>query len=328
MNGPLLTYSLDACGVISLPGLGSFYAESQPAQIAFGDRAIFPATRLVRFEEGHAADSGKFSQVLVSDFGLSSLQAEEYIISLSNQVLKSLELNPTLHIAGFGIFQKNAAGFLDFTAEEGVPFFADSYGLPKLNAETLRSAIRHQVSREIPVIPLRPFDSIDPIHTKTTTKKSYGIRWVAAAAVVAALAVSSTSIWFIATQNQGASPVFYEPVAQEASIMPIAKKAETIVAEPVSAEKATPGKTEKSSSNKAVSKTRFFVISGSFKQTEKSSDLQKKLIHRGYDSHLLPNPEKGITRVSLGQFSSKEAALAFIRQAQELFDEQLWVMEQ
>lgn len=328
MNGPLLTYSLDACGVISLPGLGSFYAESQPAQIAFGDRSICPATRLVRFEEGHPIDSGKFSQLLVSDFGLSLSQAEEYISGLSNQILKSLELDSTLHISGFGIFQKNAVGFLDFSSEDGVPFLADSYGLPKLNAATLRSAIRHEVNREIPVIPLRPFDSIDPIYTKPSSKKGSRIRWVAAAAVVAALAVSTTSIWFITSQYQGSSQVSFEPVAQEASILPIAKKEEKVVEEPLSVEKATAVKTEKSSSSPTVSKTRFFVISGSFKQSEKSSYLQKKLILRGYDSHLLPNPEKGITRVSLGQFSSKEAALAFIRQAQELFDEQLWVMEQ
>lgn len=331
MNGPLLAYSIDACGIISLPGLGSFYSELEPAQIAFGEKSIFPASRLVRFESVDSSDSGKFVQLLISDFGLTQSQALEFVKNQADQLIHLLGQNSSVLINGFGMLHLNARGSLEFTPEAGIQFHSDSFGLPRLHAETLRSAIRQEVSREIPVIPLRPFDSTENTKAKGTSRKRSGIRWAAVAAVVAALAVSTTSIWYLAIQNPTSTSGTMEPIAQEASILSVSKNVDPVAAEPAPVETSTLPKSDKLATGSAVSsasKARYYVISGSFKQMEKSSSLQKRLILRGYDSRLLPNPERGITRVSLGQFSSKEAALTFIRQAQELFDEQLWIMEQ
>lgn len=333
MTGPLLTHALDAFGSISLPGLGSFYSEPVVAQISFGEKRIQPASLAVTFVEDKTVNGEKLKNMLISDLRLTEKQAIEFIQKQTERIQSQLSQYGNFSIKGFGILQINSGGSLSFFPEAGIQFNAETYGLLSLPAETLQASVRREVEREIPVIPLRPFDLPETGKFASKNKKKSSFRWIAAAAVIAALAVSSTSIWYLSDQfnHQGSS---FEPVAQEAGIISVPRQSPKVeptkVHEPIAVTIEPTERTEKpTASAPAVAvKNNYYVIAGSFKQSEKSGKLQRILFHRGYDSQLLQNTEMGITRVSVGRFSSKEAALAFVRQAQELFDEQLWVMAQ
>lgn len=329
MQAQLWIRALEISGQLSIPGLGYFRAEISPSKISFGEKTISPPNLLVEFEmNDEAREDPKLVDLLANDWNISPELARQFLIRQFEHIHKELSEKNQFSISGFGALQKLPGNIIRFIPEEGMAFLPDSYGLPKLSAETLQTSVRQQVKKEIPIIPLRPFDETS---YQKPQRKSRGpaLKWVAAASVFLALGISAGSVWYLAQPGE-TTAANQQPFAQEASIVTLSNPEKPKpIDEPMAVEMPlTENAEKKSSASTQAIKSQYFVIAGSFKLAEKSSNLQKSLIFRGYGSQLIPNPEKGTTRVSVAQFSSKEGALNFIKQAQELFEEQLWILEQ
>lgn len=330
MHSSILIRALESLGTFSLPGLGSFSSETSPARISFGEKAIFPPDLSVQFEPNSQANGQKLASWLAREWDLPSETSLHFVQNLTEKLLVELQEDGKSDLPGLGSFQKNSGGLLVFQPFAGEPLFSESFGLPRLTAETLQASVRQYVEKEVPVIPLRPFDEQETISERENRKKSGKFRWVAAAAVILALGASSASMWYLSRSENQEIAQTINMVPQAASVVDISSSEEPVAITETPAPIPAPGNAEKKSVKSTVQtpKSTYYVIAGSFKLHEKSSRLQKNLVFRGYDAHQLPNDERGTIRVSVAQFSSKEAAMGFIRQAQELFDEQLWILEQ
>lgn len=330
MQSSILTQALESMGSFSLPGLGSFTCETSPSRISFGEKAIFPPDLLIQFESNQQAGGEKLADWLTQEWGFPKETSLHVIHNLAIKLLAELENAGKADLPGLGSFQKNPGGLVVFQPHAGEPLLSESFGLPRLNAETLQASVRHYVEKETPVIPLRPFDEQESVNYQGKRKNSGRFRWVAAAAVILALGASSASMWYLSRSENLEIAQNAAIIPQPAAVVDISSSVEPVAISATVAPAPEPGVAEKKSVKTTVQtpKTQYFVIAGSFKLQEKSSRLQKNLVFKGYDANQLPNNELGTIRVSVAKFSSKEAALAFIRQAQELFDEQLWILQQ
>jgi cell division septation protein DedD len=334
--GRTLLQLIQSHGKLEVPGLGTFYGEYVGASLQFATRTILPATLRIEFDS--RPTSGKdqhLSAFLKNEFGLEESVIQAGLDQFTQKAISGLSAFGKFDIPGFGILVKDIEGNIIFKSESDQSLLSDSFGLGKLQAETIFAKAKlESQDREAPVIPLHPFDDEIPEAKEFEQEKKGRMGWFAAGAVALAITISLSSIYFLNWQNQSG------PVPQEANLVPMVSHSSP---ENKAVEKPLPMENEKITEpvqptpvpepEKPVAKVEaarfsYFVIAGSFKMEEKSQNLFITLKKKGFEASLLPQTETGQYRVSLESFSEKESALEFLHQNQSGFKEQLWIYKE
>ena len=196
------------------------------------------------------------------------------------------------------------------------------------------SKTRIVVEREVPVIPLHPFDDAEREEEgiEVSPRRS-SFRWGAYAAVAAAFVMTLSGVYMLSglSQERLISEATKPTVRQEAGLVPVPSQAQAEVVAPKTAE-ATPSvkkaveKPEVATPVEVAETKTFYVIAGSFKETNRLEKRSAEMQQKGFHTAVLPNSEKGLTRLAIGSFENKEKALAFLHTNQTGFTEQLWVL--
>jgi cell division septation protein DedD len=218
-----------------------------------------------------------------------------------------------------------------------------------LSASSIYSKRKVELEREAPVIPLHPFDEeIREAKELPTQNGRNRFKWVSSAAIFVATIVSIGSVYFLSDQINN-KPENELIVRQEAAIVPVHKN--ELNTQSITPSKASeiPAKNETiqneitthsgldTNPEKGIeimpaaelissSKSKYYVVAGSFLVNSKSKSLKQNLKSRGYKSDVLPKNENGMHRVVIGTFSDKVEAINLIKQHQDKFDEHLWVL--
>lgn len=314
---------LEKNGAFFLPDIGVFTLSYRAAEIAFADKSIAPPSCFVDFEPG-SGGSGVSSILVLAEhhFPGSSTLVVPFIKKLS----EDLRLHRRAIIAGFGRLELNYEGQPFFSSEPTLVSDSNYWGLPFVPAETLASRNRLKMDREVPVIPLHPFDSNR--EELPPGKNRLWFRPVAVSAVACALIAAVSGVYWLSGFSGDKSSSFQVFRAQEAALVPAVGMGATAPKKNIDAPVSRPiSKPAIQSSNTVVKDvSTFMVIAGSFRDPLKAKVRKSELEALGFQVETVPGPDSSWTRVSVGKFSDKNIALAFAEQEQEKHHTDFWVL--
>jgi hypothetical protein len=314
MTGQILRNLLDSQQRLFIPGLGLFTAEARSSEIQFGAGTISPPSVRIEFSQRSQDASNELRDHLVNQYSLLPSRAEELLDGFVAEVRRGLSADRKFAISGFGTLAYDVEGNVQFLPLEGQPYCLSSFGLKSIAARSISLRNRLSEDRETPVIPLRPFD--EPITTKNPWRPN-----LAYAAVAAGLALAAGSIIWLSTLGPEAG--------QQASVFPL--QAETEISSKASAPVAA-GSEELRVTSPAATEPQpeldYYVVAGSFRHSDIAAGAEKSWKSAGFQTSFHSLPEKEMTRVSIGRFSSKEDALAFLQKSQAGFTAQLWILKE
>ena len=324
MKGEILRNLLDSRQRLSIPGLGLFTSETRSSEIQFGSGSILPPSVRIEFTQRRQESSTELRDHLVTQYALPASRAEEIIENFVGEIRNTLAGNQRYTIPAFGTLASDLEGNIQFMPAEDQLFCLSSFGLKPVSARTLAMKDRISVTEhEAPVIPLRPCEE------KAGRKSRASL--LAYAAVGAGLAMAAGSLIWLSTlggdggQQASVLPLNSSVKSESTSDnKPLVKASPEVVSYPASpAEKATT-----LSEAAPESGIRFFVVAGSFRNPAIAGEAEKSWKEAGFVTSFHSLEEKQMSRVAIGEFSSKEEALSFIGKSQPEFSSQLWILKE
>jgi len=325
MKGQILWTLLDSRQKIAVPGLGVFSTESRPAEIQFGAGRIAPPNFRIDFNQRNSQEqSTELRDLLSHQFGLNPSKADQWISDFVSEVRQGLANDRKYHIQGFGTLASDIEGNVQFMPLEATNYDLNSFGLRPLSAVSLHVKNRSSEEKEAPVIPLRPFDDVNSL--EAGKKKKSRLPALAYAAVGVGIAMAAGSMIWLSSLNPDINP--------SASIVPEIQKVQTSEKASVQVLSKSPSENvglaspEKRASPEAPLNLNFFVVAGSFKNFQIADEAEKEWNGNGFQTSFHKAEEKGMMRVAIGQFQSKEDALAFLSKSQPSFNSQLWILKE
>lgn len=333
MIGLFLLQLLDRYPAVVIPGLGTFTSGHRQAELLFAERSILPPARWIEFREEEGDPAFNLLGLVAEQTQLGEHDLKGQVNRFSAEWIHQLQQNGSLQIEGFGSLERDIEGQLRFQYQPGANLNLDSYGLPVLKAETVFARNHVPGDREVPVIPLHPFDDeIVQVKEEGEMQRTPRFRPIAYAAVTAALALAFSGVFFL---NKLAAPEMAGTLKvvekQEAALVPGvgSSKAELPIQVEKPASKTTPEEPRHLPADPIpAGPTHYFVIAGSFSETGRAQVRREELRDLGFQVSLHENPSIQKTRVAIAQFSSKEEAIEFLGQQQKAFSEQLWVLSE
>lgn len=97
---------------VALPGIGSFYAETQPANLDFINKTLFPPAAVIHYRNDEAVADEKFYSFLSKEAGIDQPELENRFNKFIKDLKQRLESGTVLEFSGIGTLQKNEEGFI------------------------------------------------------------------------------------------------------------------------------------------------------------------------------------------------------------------------
>ena len=125
---------------LSLPGIGSFLVETQPAKIEFANRSISSAKNSIVFNNDKLPPEKQFYEFLSNELKIDELQAVRSFTDYTTRLHDDLNKNHTLYFKGIGTLTRQTSHAINFQPEEMPDYF------PTLTAErVIRKNASHTV---------------------------------------------------------------------------------------------------------------------------------------------------------------------------------------
>ena len=330
MIGLYLLQLLDRYPMVVIPGLGTFTSGHRQAELLFAERSILPPSRWIEFQKEEGEAAFQLLPLVVQETQLASDALQAQLSHFVARWQHELETTGSLTIEGFGSLEKDMEGQLRFQYQPGLNLNLDAFGLPVLKAETVFARNHVPNEREVPVIPLHPFDD-EIIQVKeeaeSTTRPRF--RPLAYAAVTAALALAFSGVFVL---NRMAQPEMAGSMKvvekQEAALVPGvgSSKEEKIEAAPVAQAPKPEIPAHLPTEPIPAGPSQYFVIAGSFADPARAQVRREELRDLGFQVSLHENAAVHRTRVAIASFAGKAEALEFLKARQKDFTEQLWIL--
>lgn len=135
---------------VSIPGLGGFVTEYQPAQIDHVQAKVLPPAREVSFNTNLPVDDGLLTQHIAESYELSGMEAERAIRDFVAETLHALDQGQTITIEGVGRLFKNYNKELQLMTDH-TNFDTAVYGLPSVAAPVIAAATPPPVMTQPPL---------------------------------------------------------------------------------------------------------------------------------------------------------------------------------
>jgi len=95
-----------------LPGIGSFYAETQSANLDFINKTLLAPVTVIHYKGEEAVADEKFYNFLSKEAGLNEIEATDHFNFFATNLKQQLETGAELKFQGIGTLIKNENGFL------------------------------------------------------------------------------------------------------------------------------------------------------------------------------------------------------------------------
>lgn len=283
---------------VTVPGFGAFLGEPVPAHLNVSKQVIYPPTKAISFNSQLQSNDGLLAHAVAQS---DQLAYEEAVRSIHKEVVRwkaQLHQGETLLLDRIGTLVLNAEKNIVFTPSTTHNHLTASFGLAPIAARKVdRSAVIQ--SKQTPVV----------IPTKGSSSLA---RYAAAAAVALAIGYAGVFGYNDYAQDQ--------LLVQEASLRSEAQKE---VQEAVFDLGDLPALTLNQP------KKQYHIIGGAFGVPTNAERFVQALQTKGYTTaHQLSPNKGGLHPVSVGSFSDKPSAVAFLRQVQRDQIKDAWLLKQ
>jgi hypothetical protein len=278
---------------VIVPGFGGFITNRVSANNISSQHKFFPPTKEIAFNKHLDKNDGLLANYITNAKKISYTHAIEIIESSVAGWNNELEKDNTFDIKKVGSFKLNENRDLEFTAEEGVNYLTESYGL---SAFTSISVKRDSDKVKVKTLNLD--------NTKLSTSNlSKVVKY--AAILVPFIAISALSYYQMSTDTN----------------IPINNANIGISPEKTIKEVSSPNKQIEKSTTKIITPKvivaekkvlKYHVISGAFGQKGNAEKNINILYNRGVKAELLGRNKNGLYIVSFKSFTNIKDATVFL----------------
>lgn len=287
---------------VTVPGFGAFLGEPLSARLNETDQVIYPPSKKISFNSQLQSNDGLLANAVAQ---AEQVSYEQAVRSIHREVVRwktLLHQGESLTLDRLGALTLNTEDNTVFTPSEKHNHLKASFGLTPISA--------YKLDRQAAALP----NTAEPLPIATASESSGIFRYVAAAAVAFVIGYAGFYSYQDFSQDQ--------LLAQEASLR---LEAQNEVQKAVfdlgdlPLLKITPAVVEQS----------YHIIGGAFGVPSNAERYVLTLQSKGYSGaqQLSPN-KRGLHPVSLGSFTDKKSAIAFLRQVQRGDIKDAWLYKQ
>jgi hypothetical protein len=287
---------------VTVPGFGAFLGEPLSARLNETDQVIYPPSKKISFNSQLQSNDGLLANAVAQ---AEQVSYEQAVRSIHREVVRwktLLHQGESLTLDRLGALTLNTEDNTVFTPSEKHNHLKASFGLTPISA--------YKLDRQATSLP----KTAEPLPIATASESSGIFRYVAAAAVAFVIGYAGFYSYQDFSQDQ--------LLAQEASLR---LEAQNEVQKAVfdlgdlPLLKITPAVVEQS----------YHIIGGAFGVPSNAERYVLTLQSKGYSGaqQLSPN-KRGLHPVSLGSFTDKKSAIAFLRQVQRGDIKDAWLYKQ
>lgn len=335
--GQYISELLQEHNEVSLPCLGTFFKQSVSAYFNEAERTFYPPAEKIDFKQEEGSSSLLVNHIIASK-QISESSALYFIERFCENINNTLNQNSSVIIAPLGTLLKTDSGYtLESDSNKGAPFF----GL-----KPIKEAAAH--------IARAPIDTNAPIEEESLeytgerpASKSKGI-WIALSILfllvaIAGLVNSYYPQYFkninFSSNNKPSSKAF-KPVIKRDSIRDSVSFADSIVrqleSQGMHGAQVEKAKDTLNISSKIISpdtleiapqpKKTYAIIVASFGLKSEAETSIRNLRHRGIDAKIIVDSRKPKFKVSIGTFTTIEAANKENKRIQQDLIKDAWVL--
>ena len=286
---------------VTVPGFGAFLGEPVSARLNETDQVIYPPSKKISFNSQLQSNDGLLANAVAQ---AEQVSYEQAVRSIHREVVRwksLLHQGESLSLDRLGVFTLNTEKNTVFTPSEKYNHLKASFGLTPISAYKLdRKAVA-------------PPYIAEPLPIPTASEPSGIFRYVAAAAVAFVIGYAGFYSYQDFSQDQ--------LLAQEASLR---LEAQNEVQKAVF----DLGDLPVLKINPPVVEQQYHIIGGAFGVPSNAERYVITLQSKGYTGaqQLSPN-KRGLHPVSLGSFTDKKSAIAFLRQVQQGDIKDAWLFK-
>jgi len=295
---------------VTIPGLGGFIMQSQPAKINRGKNRISPPSRYPSFNSLLNHDDGLLISAISRAEHISYRDAGSVISNFAENCKKRISSGEGIILGSIGELSSGPDGEIRFRPLNQLNFLAGVYGMDPLNLYPVsRPQDQTRVTR-------RPADRTPG---QSRERKPAAVKWTLMVSVPVILfllygIIFPTSIQNLYTNYSGiVSDIGYPkgvpvPVLMTPEPNPVEKP--VAVVETVMPES-----------------PRYFIIGGCFKNEENAGKFLAELINRGFEAEKAGTNNRGHMRISYKSFADKASALPYLHKIRNEENASAWLLK-
>lgn len=310
---------------VTVPGLGGFILQPQPAWINRGKNRIHPPSRSISFNSLLSHDDGLLISALAKSRQVSYREAGIEVAQFAGSCKSKLASGGTVLLDGIGELSTSPEGQLRFSPSDTDGFHNGVYGMTSVSLYT-RAIDQKPVRLE-----KKPSDRKTPLQKE---KKPGPVKWTLAVSLPIILFLLYGIIFPQSVQNvyrQYTGFMFILNLTQmesghKASPAPLIAVAEPVViTEPVIPEET---KTiEDAKTIEVQTGPKYYIIGGCFESPENAGKFLSELTSRGFEAEEAGTTGHGHVRISYKSFSDKSPALSYLQEIRGKENPSAWLLK-
>ncbi len=320
---------------VTIPGIGGFIMQNQPAKIDRVKHRIHPPARFPAFNTLLDHDDGLLTNCIARTEGHTYQEAGAIVHAFGEKLKWKLSRGENIVLDGIGTLKPGAEQQIIFTPSREVNFNADAFGMDAINLQPLTATATSKRTLAKPV---------DRTDREKHKKQPASVRWTLALALPVVLfllygIIFPSSIQKMATNYTGmamdflrresANPVAEQPVMASETIESEALAVEPVItSEPVNEDNPVTEPAETTSTTSAdQSPLKYYIIGGCFGNKENADKFLSELLEKGYQAEQAGVTKKGHVRISYKSFSDREPALLYLQRIKEKENPAAWLLK-
>jgi hypothetical protein len=308
---------------VTIPGLGGFILQSQPALINRAKNRLLPPSRTISFNSLLNHDDGLLISSVAKSGQLSYGDAGAIVAEFAEEIKQAVLEGKSAIIEGIGEFSRGPEDKIQFRQSDRENFSREAFGMAPVNLYPLN------MNRNTARLTQKPADR----KLKPSRERLPGsVKWTVAVSLPVILfllygIIFPQSIQDIYTQYSGILFNYHRVEINNESTPPVAS---VVIETPASvASKEEPVKEDKTvrPGPEIQVKQKYYIIGGCFEHQENADKFYSELSSRGFNAEKAGTTGRGHIRISYKSFEDKSSALDYLQQIKAGENPSAWLLK-
>ncbi len=313
---------------VTIPGLGGFIMQNQPARIDRGKNRIHPPSRHPSFNSLLNHDDGLLISSISRAEHISYEEAALIVSDFVHTSKKRILSGENVSLEGIGELSSSPDGGFRFRQSSSLNFMAGAFGMEALNLYPVSKALPQNRSTK------KPADR-KPVPAKD--KKPASVKWTLALSIPVILfllygIIFPSSVHNIYTSYSGLFSGFSHPESSPTAVTVTSQAEAPVVSDTIAATAPTPVNVPEVN-KETIAKPllpvapKYYIIGGCFENEGNAAKFLAELISRGFEAERAGTTGSGHIRISYKSFPGKSSALSYLQKIRTEENASAWLLK-
>jgi len=317
---------------VTIPGLGGFIMQSQPARIDREKKRIYPPSRYPSFNSLLNHDDGLLISAIARAEQISYHDSGLFVHDFVSNCKIRLSLGEKILLDGIGEFSANPEGAIQFRHLNNSNFLSGVFGMEPLNIYPItRPKLQARIAQK----------PVDRKPQRPRLKQSASVRWTLMLSIPVVVFLLYGIIFPASVRNFYINysgivfdilhpQVIHQPIAvQVDKKVPVMLEIANLPDEPaLKTSAAGPVETSVAVVEKVTPQSpRYYIIGGCFVSEENAVKFFRELINRGFEAERAGSNNRGQIRISYKSFADKTSALSYLQTIRNEENPTAWLLK-